>query len=158
MTDPSRNGNLTAGQRALAGYRLTKEGKTNEQAAAEAGSTVRQIQAVKYVLGRVPEFEDALESGELTLNAATVGSGYRSHKPISEKPAFGKGDKWVEIANMLSTYLATWKNRDYKFVHVPPKEAAYRVKKLDKLIEGLQQVRADLEARSVKATSSLGSK
>lgn len=160
--DTSRNGDqpelLTAGQKALRGYRLYANDRISQnQAARIVGSTARQIQAVAAVLGRVPEMEAGLESGELTLNAAQVAAGYRQHKPVAGR-AFGKGDKWLEVANAMMQYLSGWKTRDYKLTHVPPKEAEHRVRVIDEMIGGLEAIRADLAQRSVRATSALSNK
>lgn len=159
--EPSTNGSrpmLTAGQKALHGYRLHKQDGISQAAAARlAGTTERQIQSVAATLARVPEMEARLESGEVTLNAAQVAAGYRQHKPVAGR-AFGKGDKWLEVANAVMQYLSGWRARDYKFTHVPPVEAEKRVKVIDEMIEELQHVRADLVQRSVRATSALRNK
>lgn len=157
--EPSNNGfqpeMLTAGQKALRGYRLHKQDGISQTAAARiCGTTERQIQAVAATLARVPEMEGGLDSGEVTLNAAQVAAGFRQHKPVAGR-AFGKGDKWLEVANALMQYLAGWKVRDYKLTHVPPREAEKRVQVIDEMIEGLQHIRADLVQRSVRATSAL---
>jgi hypothetical protein len=55
-------------------------------------------------------------------------------------------------------YLSGWRARDYKFTHLPPREAENRVKVIDEMIEGLQACRADLVQRSVRATSAVRSK
>jgi len=159
--DPSRNGSeLTTGQKALRGFRLHRDsGMSQAVAATIAGSTERQVQAVGAVLGKLPELEEQIAAGEITLNAAQVAAGYRQHKPVSGRGNwFGKGDKWVEVANPLLAYLAGWKNRGYQFTHLPPKEAEKRVKAIDEIIAGLQEARADLVQRSVRATSSLASR
>ena len=155
---PSRNGSeLTAGQKALRGFRLHKQDRISQVDAARiTGSTERQIQAVAAVLLRVPEMEARLEAGEVTLNAAQVSAGYRQHKPVAGR-AFGKGDKWLEVANAVMQYLNGWKAREFKFTHIPPKEAANRVGVIDEMIDLLQQARADLEQRSVRATTSVPS-
>jgi hypothetical protein len=148
---------LTAGQKALRGYRLHKDDGISQEAAARlTGSTPRQIQAVAATLARVPEMEPRLASGEVTLNAAQVAAGYRQHQPVAGK-AFGKGDKWLEVANGMMQYLSGWRSREFKFTHLPPAEAEKRVKVIDEMVEGLQQARADLVQRSVRATSSLPS-
>lgn len=148
---------LTAGQKALRGYRLHKDDGISQAAAARlTGSTERQIQAVTAVLSRVPEMEAGIESGEVTLNAAQVAAGYRQHKPVAGK-AFGKGDKWIEVANAMMQYLSGWHAREFKFTHLPPSEATKRVKVIDEMIEGLQSARADLVQRAVRATTSLPS-
>jgi len=158
--ESSRNGSqaeTTAGQRALHGYRLHKEDGISQAAAARiTGSTERQIQAVTAVLVRVPEMEAGLESGEVTLNAAQVAAGYRQHKPVAGR-AYGKGDKWLEVANAMMQYLSGWHARDFKFTHLPPSEAAKRVKVIDEMIEGLREARADLVQRAVRATTSVPS-
>jgi len=158
VEQPSRNGSeLTAGQKALRGYRLhIQDHISQEQAARIAGTTARQIQAVGAAVARVPEMEAALESGTVTLNAAQVAAGYRQHKPVAGR-AYGKGDKWLEVANAMMQYLSAWKTREFKFTHLPPAEAEKRVKVIDEMIEGLQTARADLVQRSVRATSSLPS-
>lgn len=157
--EPGSNGTeLTAGQKALRGYRLYANDRISQnQAARIVGSTERQIQAVAAVLARVPEMEAGLESGEVTLNAAQVAAGYRQHKPVAGR-AFGKGDKWLEVANALTQYLSGWSSRDYKLTHVPPKEAESRVRVIDDMIGGLEAIRADLVQRSVRATSALPNK
>ncbi len=153
---PSVNGSeaeLTAGQKALRGYRLHKQDNISQaQAARITGTTERQIQAVSAVLVRVPEMEAGIESGEITLNAAQVAAGFRQHKPVAGR-AYGKGDKWLEVANAVMQYLSGWRARDYKFTHIPPVEAEKRVKVIDEMIVELGHVRADLESRSVRATS-----
>lgn len=155
--EPLTNGShpeleLTAGQKALRGLRLHRGGMSQAVAAKIAGTTERQIQALRAAIDRVPEVEAGVEAGEVTLNAAQVAAGFRQHKPIAGR-AFGKGDKWLEVANALTQYLSGWHARDYKFTHVPPKEAEKRVKVIDDMIAGLQNVRTDLEQRSVRATS-----
>jgi len=158
--EPSRNGShpdKTAAQKALAGLKLTLSGLPQSEAARVTGTTPRQIQAVKAALARVPELESQVENGSITLNAVQVAAGYRQHKPVSGR-AFGKGDKWLEVANALTQYLHGWGSRDYKFTHIPPKEAGKRVKVIDEMIEGLQAARADLEQRSHLATSAVPSK
>lgn len=154
--EQSSNGSqpeLTAGQKALRAYRLHMQGMSMERAVRIAGgTTVRQLEAVKGVLSREPSFEEAIAAGELTLNAAQVAAGYRQHKPVAGKN-FGRGDKWIEVANVLMQYLAGWRTRGYKFTHVPPAEAEKRVKVIDEMIAELQNVRADLVNRSVRATS-----
>lgn len=157
--EPSRNGTeLTAGQKALRGYRLHKTDNISQTEAAKlTGTTERQIQAVTSVLLRVPEMEAGIEAGEISLNAAQVAAGFRQHKPVAGR-AFGKGDKWLEVANSLMQYLSGWHNRDYKFTHVPPAEAEKRVKVIDDMIEGLLEIRADLSQRSHRATSALRTK
>jgi hypothetical protein len=159
--EPATNGSvpeLTAGQKALRGYRLHKNDGISQTAAARiCGTTERQIQAVTATLARVPEMEAGLESGEVTLNAAQVAAGFRQHKPVAGK-AYGKGDKWLDVANPLMQYLSGWRARDYKFTHLPPKEAERRVGVIDEMIEGLQACRADLVQRSVRATSAVRSK
>jgi hypothetical protein len=158
--EPSTNGSApepTAGQKALRGYRMHKQDGISQTAAARiCGTTERQIQAVAATLARVPEIEAGIESGEVTLNAAQVAAGFRQHKPVAGR-SFGKGDKWLEVANAMTQYLSGWKARDYKLTHVPPKEAEYRVGVIDEMIEGLQHVRADLVQRSFRATSALPS-
>lgn len=160
MVEPSRNGpsaELTAGQKALRGFRLHVNDHISQVDAARiTGSTERQIQAVKATLEKVPELEAGIESGEITLNAAQVAAGYRQHKPVAGR-AFGKGDKWLEVANAAMQYLNGWKVRDYKLTHVPPKEAEHRVKVIDEMIEGLTAIRADMVMRSHRATSALPS-
>lgn len=148
---------MTAGQKALRGYRLHKQDNISQQQAAQiTGTTERQIQAVAATLARVPEMEAGLESGDVTLNAAQVAAGFRQHKPVAGR-AFGKGDKWLEVANAVMQYLSGWQAREFKFTHVPPREAENRVKVIDEMIEGLQAARADLVQRSVRATSALPS-
>lgn len=160
-TETSRNGSepeRTAGQKALAGMILRdREGVDPDEAAERSGSTIRQIQAVAAVLKRVPEFEGQLADGSMSLNAALTGSGYRTHYQIGGR-AFGKGDKWPEVANAMMQFLNGWASRDFKFTHVPPKEAAYRIKVIDEMVADLQSVRNDLEQRAVRASLSLPSK
>lgn len=155
---PSHNGSeLTAGQKTLAAYRLTLRGYSDAAAAEVHNTSVRQVEAMRAVMRKLPELEADLESGAITLNAAQVAAGYRQHKPVAGKN-FGKGDKWLEVANNMMQYLAGWKNRGYKFAHLPPKEAEKRVKVIDDMIGELQNVRADLVSRAVRATSSAPSR
>lgn len=158
--EPARNGQPpepTAGQKALRALRLTQTGGlTQAQAARLAGTTERQIQAARLAITKAPWVEEELASGQMTLNAAQVAAGFRTHKPVTGRN-YGKGDKWLEIANALSQYLAGWRGRGFRFTHVPPKEAERRVQVIDEMIAGLQEVRADLEARSHRATSALPS-
>lgn len=157
--DASRNGSPTTGQKAVHGARLVREGKTLKEAAEISNSTERQIEAVIGVLGRVPEFEQPLADAEMTLNAALVGAGYRAHGPRkNEGRMFGKGDLWGELHLRVMQYLTAWARKDWKFTHVPPKEAEKRIVEIDAIIEGLQCARADLVARSVRATSALSNK
>lgn len=155
--DNNGTGRGTAGQKALRGWRLHKDqGITQDAAARICGTTARQIQAAGAAIGKRPELEAQIANGELTLNAAQIAAGYRQHKPVAgQRVYFGKGDKWVDVANAMLQYLQGWKTRDYKFTHVPPKEAERRVQAIDDMIAELHEARADLEARSVKATSSM---
>jgi hypothetical protein len=156
--NPSRNGSaadLTAGQKALNGLRLWRQGMTLAAAAAESGGPERSIESVKGVLDRMPHLEDALADGTITLNAAQVQAGYRvKHNPIGQR-FYGKGDKWVEVIRPLKQYLDGWATRDYKFTHIPPREAGKRVELIDEMIAGLTKTREDLARRAHRAQLSL---
>lgn len=61
---------------------------------------------------------------------------------------FGKGDKFAEVIEPLARYLSAWEKKDFRYTHVPPKEAQRRISKIDQLIAGLTRTKEDLAGRS----------
>lgn len=62
---------------------------------------------------------------------------------------WSKGDRFDEVFVPLKKYLDGWRGRDYKFTHVNPREARYRVEFLKEIKEGVEAALEDLEPRSV---------
>jgi len=159
--DTSRNGDMpdvaewSSARRALYALRLVRRGVPMSEASARASIGERSVEMMKGVLLRDPALEGPLERDEITLNAAAVQSGYRVKKPPVGNRYFGKGDKWAEVATPMQQYLNGWRSRDYEFTHLPPREAAARVRMIDELIEGLQKCQADLARRSVRAQTAI---
>lgn len=65
---------------------------------------------------------------------------------------YGKGDKFTEATEPLIRYLTAWEKKDFKYPHVPPKEAKRRLAKIEEILGGLEQVKEDILMRSHAAT------
>lgn len=61
---------------------------------------------------------------------------------------YGKGDKFDLALEPIARYLRAWGKKDFRFTHVPPKEAQRRVRRIDKTIEDLEKAKEDLVNRS----------
>jgi hypothetical protein len=159
-----------ARERMLAGNPSPKtdEGRSDEKAAALVGVGRTAVAQAKAVQNRAPEIIDRMRSGAVATVAAAVreagfetgphgnnglgvgalDTGARSSDGRSKPVYFGKGDKWQEATEPLKRYLAGRKKRDYSYSDIAPREARKRVQMIDRLLEGLQASRADLEPRS----------
>lgn len=149
--------------------------KAAEQAAKAVSVGRSAVEAAVAIQKRDPKVIDKMKKGELNVSQAAravglVGRGYSNnvtdrtsvadHRLDSQgrsQPTvfYGKGDKWRESLGPIIRYLSSWERRGYEFRHVPPKEAARRIKQIDEIKEKLEAVRADLEQRSHSASLSM---
>lgn len=111
----------------------------------------------------VAPIETQEERSEILALAAAEDWGrdrLRAHLSHATSPeplgvVYGKGDKWHEATEPLARYLTGWEKRGYEFRHLNPREAGKRVARIDQLIAGLTEARADLERRSHRAKLTL---
>lgn len=129
----------------------------NEKEVTEAAERFRSSPTSVYrMLGVYQRSKDIfrkVESGELSMAEGSRQAGFIEYgigkNNVPTGMSFGKGDKfWAAIAP-ISNYLRGWGSRKFEFTHVPPKEAARRVKKIDDTIAQLERAKADLVERAV---------
>jgi transposase-like protein len=88
-------------------------------------------------------------SEQLTEPERSIGLDGKS-RPTRKKPEayYGKGDKFDDVVVPLRRYLRSWEKRDYQFEHVPPRQAARRLRLLSELRTGIDAAIEDLGHRS----------
>ena len=106
-----------------------------------------------------PSVIERMRSGEIkTIDAARreIGMLPDTNSPISPdlpRIYYGKGDRWREASQPILRYLQGWEKRGYEFRHINHTEARRRLKVLDEIEKHMSAVRADLEQRSIRATT-----
>ena len=100
----------------------------------------------EMLANEVRSFDDVARALDMRV-IARLDEG-RESKARMKNSYFGRGDKFIAATEPLVRYMTQWRNKNYLFTHVNPKEAKRRVKRLDQLIEDLQRTREDLAARS----------
>lgn len=143
----------------------TNDRGTAAQKAAElVGLGHSTIEKTIAIAKRDPRVIDRMRSGDIkSVDAARREAGMLpgSDSVISDElPQFyyGKGDRWREATQPLLRYLKAWERRGFEYRHVNHVEARRRLRVLDQITEMLSVAKADLEQRSVKATTSIGSR
>jgi hypothetical protein len=120
----------------------------------DAGWT--SIDRVRHIYQRRPELLDALRAGITSVAMASRDAGYIDYGPDSTLPGisseqYGRGDKFWESTEPIQRYLGAWRGRGFEFRHVNPKEAASRLKQIDRIIDSLMEARKDLADRAKKS-------
>jgi hypothetical protein len=134
-----------------------------DQNAAEAVGC--QMSALKQYRPRLLKNHDVLQrakNGEFHIYkdvgralGMTIRTTLKEGRPSTAKlksSYYGKGDKFVEATEPLARYLTAWEKKDFKYPHVPPKEAQRRLRKIDEIMGGLAHVKEDILKRSHPAT------
>lgn len=126
-------------------------------------SSVYRLLAIKE---RREDLFELVRSGELTIaegsrQAGFIEYGLGKHDVPTGGFTFGRRhgtDKFWESVSPISRYLRSWKVLDFKFTHVPPREASRRLRKVEDILESLEAVREDLLIRADNQSLSLKQK
>lgn len=119
------------------------------------------LSVIRPRLMRRTDVVEKLLSGEIdNLHDAQRALGMRIRAKLAEgaeskanSPGYyGQGDKFDEVMEVMSRYLAARKKQGFKYPHVAPRAAQRRVSVIDGVIAGLVEAKADLESRSQVAT------
>lgn len=124
-----------------------------KEVATLTGSGWSSVERLAAIQKRNAALVDQVRRGTLSISQASRDAGFveYDHAPIPGiSDYFGKGDKFRDATEPLLRYLNGWRTRDFEFRHVNPKEAGQRLKRIDLLLEGLQEARRDLADRAHK--------
>lgn len=149
------------------------KGRADEKAAEIVGVGRTTVAHTKAIQGRAPDVINRMRRGEIpTVAAAAREAGFdamaqqgranlgNGAPDASGRPTprirYGKGDKFDDAIEPLKRYLAAWAKQDFEFTHVNPKEARRRLIVLERIADGIERARLDLESRSQTARLSLG--
>lgn len=136
---------------------LGKPGQAIAQAARlmEIGNST--VDRARLLAQKRPDLLSRMKAGEFkTLNHALRQAGFttRGMHVGGKAVMYGRGDRWNDAIRPIRMYLTGWKRKGFEFRHINPKEARKRLREIAVLEEQLAAVKADLEARSVKAQTS----
>lgn len=143
-------------------YRLAP-GSTDLRIRAATGAGLRSARTIAWLVENEKMTDDVL-NGITSSSAAARAAGYtygsdtlrmrtggKSQAKDGKRQGvhWSKGDRFDEVFVPLKKYLDGWKARDYKFTHVNPREARYRIDLLREVREGIDAALEDIEPRAV---------
>lgn len=102
----------------------------------------------KEVFAKIKSEGMTISEGSRQAGFIEYGRKGRPDLPVGNAIVFGKGDKFWEAIAPLGNYLRAWEKREYEFSHVPPKEAARRLKRLEEILAQMEAAKADLINRA----------
>lgn len=114
------------------------------------------VERAARLIKKYPEVLPRMLKGEfVSVNHAFRAMGEQTRRVVKTDgisyKQYGRGDRWNEVIHPINLYLTGWRKKSFEYRHVNPTEARKRLKELDRIQEGLDAIRADLEPRSVKA-------
>lgn len=142
-------------------YRLAS-GATDVRIRAATGVGLRSARTIAWLVenekmtpdvlhGRKSASKEANEQGySYGLGSQTRKSGRKSKGARNDRGRLWvRGDRFDEVLVPFRKYMDGWRLREFKFTHVNPKEAAYRVEALKELKQDIDAALEDLEPRAV---------
>lgn len=162
--DPDRVGLIQLVASISPYYRLA-DGSTDLRIRAATGVGLRTARTISWLVEN-EKMTPAVLNGIESASAAALKEGYtygtgssrktgRASKTAKSKEGvrggvhWSRGDRFDEVMVPLKKYLDGWKQREYKFTHVNPREARYRVDFLKEIQESISAALEDLEPRAV---------
>lgn len=149
---------------AIAPYYRLAPGSTDVRIRAATGVGLRTARTVAWLIENEKMTDDVLNgivapATEAREHGYAYGERGKSRKSGRKSTAgsattrgaihWTKGDRFDEVFVPLKKYLDGWRARNYKFTHVNPKEATYRVAMLTEIRAGIDAALEDLEPRAV---------
>jgi hypothetical protein len=135
-------------------YRLAP-GSTDVRIRAATGVGLRSARTIAWLVENekmTPEILNGIKSSSAAANEAGYMYGGKKTRKQGLRPkkySWTKGDHFDEVFVPLRKYLNGWRRRDFKFTHVNPKEATYRIEFLQDIRRDIDAALEDLEPRSV---------
>ena len=145
---------------AIAPYYRLAPGSTDIRIRAATGAGLRTARTIAWLVEN-EKMTPAVLHGVESASAVARENGYlygtgtsrRTGRPGKKNGARGihwtKGDRFDEVFVPLGKYLDGWRSRDFKYTHVNPREARYRVDFLKDIRKSIDEMLEDLEPRSV---------
>lgn len=172
-------GEITSGQRAAYAFDLydymegleperqnwRTDGEKKAAALAERiGASYDSVLRVRRIIQKDLGAREKLETGEWDIVTAGRNVGLQMGRSgIKATPrgngtvsTISRGDQWDAALHDAYLYLSHRETLGMKFPHVAPREAARRVREIDELLDLLNQARADLAPRAVRAQTTSG--
>lgn len=148
---------------AIAPYYRLAAGSTDLRIRAATGVGLRTARTIAWLVEN-EKMTPAVLNGIESASAVALKEGYTYGTGSSRKTGrstkgtknglkggvhWSRGDRFDEVFVPLKKYLDGWRQREYKFTHVNPREARYRVDFLKEVKEGIDAALEDLEPRAV---------
>ena len=157
--EPDRVG-MTRLIAAISPYYRLAPGSTDMRIRAVTGVGLRSARTISWLVENEKMTDDVL-NGIASPSVVAREHGYnygsgtsrRTGRTLRKQPKgaihWSKGDRFDEVFVPVKKYLDGWKGRDFKYTHVNPKEARYRIDFLNEVRANIDAALEDLEPRAV---------